>query len=147
VVAPARTFGRAWVALTIVLAAHVADEALTDFLSVYNPIVHAARERFGWFPMPEFTFGMWLGGLCALVAILLALSPLAFRGAWFVRAASYPYGAIMLLNGLGHLAGSIYLRRWAPGTTTAPLFLITAPWLLRAAGAGAEWRGERRAEV
>jgi hypothetical protein len=58
-----RNLGRAWVALSVTLGAHVADEALTDFLSVYNPLVLAARERFGWFPMPTFTFGIWLAGL------------------------------------------------------------------------------------
>jgi hypothetical protein len=97
-----------------VLAFHVVDEALTDFLSVYNPIVREARARIGWFPMPEFTFGVWLTGLCVLLILLLALSPLAYRGSPAVRVAAYPYAAIMLLNGIGHLGGSIYLGRWAP---------------------------------
>jgi len=130
---PARRFGRAWVALTVVLALHVADEALTDFLSVYNPIVRAARARFGWFPMPEFTFGVWLGGLCAVVILLLALSPLAYRGAGALRLVAYPYAGIMFLNGVGHLAGSLYLDRWAPGATTAPLLLGASIWLFVAA--------------
>ena len=30
-------FGRAWLGLAGALALHVTDEALTDFLSVYNP--------------------------------------------------------------------------------------------------------------
>jgi hypothetical protein len=54
--AASRQFGRVWLALTPALATHVADEALTDFLSVYKPLVRAARERFGWFPMPTFEF-------------------------------------------------------------------------------------------
>ena len=125
--------GRAWVALTAVLAAHVADEALTDFLSVYNPIVQAARERFGWFPMPTFEFGPWLTGLVILILVLAALSPLAYAHNTFVRAASYPYAAIMLLNGIGHLAGSVYFRRWLPGATTAPFLIVTSIGLLAAA--------------
>jgi hypothetical protein len=124
-----RAFGRAWVALTFVLAAHVADEALTDFLSVYNPIVRAARVRVGWFPMPEFTFETWLTGLCLLVILLLALSPLAYRGSRVSRLAAYPYAVIMLLNGIGHLLGSVYLSRWAPGATTAPLLIAASIWL------------------
>jgi Protein of unknown function with HXXEE motif len=129
----AREFGRAWVALSIVLALHVADEALTDFLSVYNPIVREARARLGWFPMPEFTFGVWLTGLCLLVLVLLAVSPLAYRGARVLRLASFPYASIMLLNGIGHLAGSLFLGRWAPGATTAPLLIVASIWLFRAA--------------
>jgi hypothetical protein len=126
-------FGRAWVALSLVLAAHVADEAFTDFLSVYNPIVRSARARFGWFPMPTFTFGVWLAGLVVAVGILLLLAPLAYRGLAVVRIAAYPFAAIMLLNGFGHLAGSIYFGRWMPGATTAPLLLAASIWLFLAA--------------
>lgn len=132
-----RRFGHAWVALSIVLALHVADEALTDFLSVYNPIVRNARARLGWFPMPEFTFGVWLAGLCLLVVALLALSPFAYRGSRALRVAAYPYSAIMFLNGVGHLAGSIYLGRWAPGATTAPLLIAASIWLIVCARAPA----------
>src|SRR5688572_1711752 len=128
-------FGHAWVGLTIVLALHVADEALTDFLSVYNPLVREARARLGWFPMPEFTFGVWLTGLCALVLLLLALSPFAYRGSRALRLVAYPYAAIMFLNGIGHLAASAYLDRWAPGATTAPLLLLASTWLVVAARA------------
>jgi hypothetical protein len=128
-----RRFGHAWVSLTIVLAFHVVDEALTDFLSVYNPIVREARARVGWFPMPEFTFGVWLTGLCVLVILLLALSPFAYRGSRVLRVAAYPYAAIMFLNGVGHLGGSMYLGRWAPGATTAPLLIAASIWLMASA--------------
>ena len=128
-----RRFGQAWLLLTIVLAAHVGDEALTGFLSVHNPIVRDARIRLGWFPMPEFTFAVWLTGLCLLVIVLLAVSPLAYRGSRVVRVAAVPYAAIMLLNGIGHLAGSVYLERWAPGATTAPLLIVSSIWLLATA--------------
>ena len=121
-------------ALTLTLAAHVADEAVTGFLDVYNPIVRSLRGRFAWFPMPVLTFDVWIKGLCALVIVLLALSPLAFRRSPFVRIAAYPYAAIMLLNGAGHLIGSVYLQRWAPGATTAPFLIAASLWLLAAAG-------------
>jgi hypothetical protein len=55
---------------------------------------------------------------------------LAFRGSRLVRVAAYPYAAIMLLNGIGHLAGSVYLGRWAPGATTAPLLIAASVWML-----------------
>jgi hypothetical protein len=125
-----RGFGRAWVTLSLALAAHVADEALTDFLAVYNPIVRSLRERFGWWPMPTFTFGVWLAGLIAGVALLLLLAPSAYRGSKLTRLAGYPFAGIMLLNGLGHLAGSIYFGSWMPGATTAPALIAASLWLL-----------------
>src|SRR5439155_13684259 len=44
-------FGVAWVVLCVALSVHVADEALTDFLSVYNPAVRAIRSRFPFLPL------------------------------------------------------------------------------------------------
>jgi len=38
------------------------------------------------------------------------------------------------LNGAGHLIGSVYLQRWAPGATTAPFLIAASLWLLAAAG-------------
>ena len=60
---PARRFGFAWVAMAVVIALHVTDEATTDFLSVYNPAVRAIRARLPFLPLPTFTFGVWLAGL------------------------------------------------------------------------------------
>lgn len=138
-------FGRAWVAMTVALAAHVADEALTDFLGVYNPLVLAARERVAWFPMPTFTFDVWISGLVFLIAILFGLSPLAYRGVWLTRLLAYPFAIIIgLLNGAGHLAGSVYFGRWMPGATTAPLLIACDVWLLLAARASDHGRANAR---
>jgi len=123
-------FGRAWVALALALALHVADEAANDFLSVYNPSVRAIRERFPFLPLPEFTFTVWLGGLMLAVTLLLALSPLAFRGVRWLRLFSVPYAVLMLFNGLGHIAGSVYFSRLMPGVYSAPLLLAASVYLL-----------------
>lgn len=130
---PSSRFGHAWVALTITLAAHVVDETVTDFLAVYNPIIRAARARVDWLPLMEFTFAPWLAGQCVLVLLLLALSPLAYRRSRALALAAYPYAAILLLNGIAHLLASVYLGRWAPGATTAPLLIATSLWLLNTA--------------
>ena len=120
---------RAWLALVGVLAAHVADEALTGFLQFYNPLVLSIRSRIAWFPMPTFTFGVWLAGLVALVIVLAALGGPVRRGATGTWLASWILAAIMFLNGLGHLGGSLYFQRWLPGTTSAPLLLAASLWL------------------
>lgn len=121
-------------ALTLALAVHVADEALTDFLSFYNPNVLALRARYAWFPMPTFTVEVWLSGLVLVVIVLLLLSVFVFRGWRAMVYASYPYGLLMLLNGLGHSLGSVYFGRLLPGVYSSPLLLAAAVWLLVCAG-------------
>jgi hypothetical protein len=125
-----RAWGMAWLALTAALALHVADEAVNDFLAVYNPTVRAIRARLPFLPLPTFTFAVWLSGLIAAIAILAVLSPLAFRGRPELRYLAYPYAAIMLLNGLQHIAGSVWMGRLMPGVISAPLLIVTSAILL-----------------
>jgi hypothetical protein len=110
----------------------VIDEAATGFLDFYNPLVMSIRSEYRWFPMPTFTFGVWLAGLAALVAALAWLARAVRRGAFGTRAASWIFAAIMLLNGVGHLAGSVYFQRWLPGATSAPVLLAASVLLMRA---------------
>ena len=124
------SFGWAWVALCVALAIHVADEALTDFLSVYNPTVRAIRARFPFLPLPTFTFRIWLGGLIVAVIALVSLSPFAFRAAEWLRPLAYVFGIVMAGNGVLHLAGSMWRRRLMPGTCSAPAILVAAIYLL-----------------
>jgi len=126
----AKRFGLAWLGLCIVLALHVVDEALTDFLSFYNPMVERLRERFGFWPMPTFEFVPWITGLTVAVVALLALTPFALRGARWMRPLAYVFGAIMLLNGLGHSLGSLYFGRLLPGVYTSPLLLLSSVYLV-----------------
>jgi len=123
---------RAWLLLVGALAVHVADEALTDFLGFYNPLVLGIRTRVPWFPMPTFAFGPWLGGLTMFVAALAILAPVVRRGAAGTGPASWVFSLIMFLNGMGHLAGSAYFGRWLPGTTSAPLIIAASLLLARA---------------
>ena len=125
-----RELGRAWIALSLSLALHVFDEAMTDFLSVYNPTVLAIREQFP-LPLPVFTFQIWLSGLIGAVLLLLLLSPFAFRGENWVRILSYPLGILMLGNGFLHIGGSFYVGLAMPGVYSSPLLLASSIYLLR----------------
>jgi len=127
-----RRHGWAWLALCATLAVHVADEALTDFLSFYNPMVTSLRERLGWWPMPNFTFDVWIRGLIIAVVVLTALSYFVFRGARAMIPLSCFFGVLMLLNGLGHSLGSLYFARLLPGVYSSPLLLACSVWLLMA---------------
>jgi hypothetical protein len=124
-----RSWGIPWIALTFSLALHIADEALNDFLSLWNPLVLQIREHFPWSPLPTFSFSVWLGGLIALVVALAALSPFALSGAHWLRPLGYLFAAIMFLNGLGHVAASAWLSSFAPGVYSSPLLLVSSAWL------------------
>lgn len=122
----------AWLALVGALALHVIDEAATGFLDFFNHLVASLRAQLGWFPMPTFSFDTWLGGLIVLIMVLATLAPAVRRGAPGTRFASWLLSGIMLLNGVGHLAGSLYFARWLPGATTAPLLLAASILLIHA---------------
>jgi len=131
------SFGLAWILLCLAFCAHVADEALTGFLNVYNPTVIAMRDRLAWFPMPTFEFRQWLVGLIVANLVLLALTPFAFRNARGLRPLAYFYAGVMLLNGMGHTiftvlgrtVASVRFPRPAPGFCSSPFLLITSIYL------------------
>jgi hypothetical protein len=131
-------FGFAWVLLCLAFCAHVADEALTGFLPVYNATVSAMREQHSWYPMPPFGFREWLVGLIVVNLVLLLLTPLAYRNWPYLRVFAYFFAVIMLLNGLGHTlatvfgrtASSVPIPRPAPGFYSSPFLLAGGIYLL-----------------
>jgi hypothetical protein len=123
-------FGLAWVTLCAAVAIHVADEALTGFLAVYNPAVRAIRQRVRFLPLPTFTLRSWLGGLVVAVIGLASLSPFAFAGAAWMAVPASAVAIVMLGNGVLHIGASIYRRRVMPGVYSAPLLIGAAVWLL-----------------
>jgi hypothetical protein len=125
--------GWAWIALALAIAVHVADEAAHDFLALYNPTVEAIRRAAPFLPLPVFTFPVWIGGLAAAVALMLAVSPAVFRGARWARPVCYVLPVLMMLNGVGHAATSLYLGRAAPGVYSSPLLVAVSVWLFIAA--------------
>ena len=135
--APARDFGTAWLLLCAAFCLHVADEALTHFLDVYNPTVIAMRERFSWFPMPTYEFSGWLTALIVANLILLGLTPLAYRNTWALRPFAYFYAGVMLLNGIGHTlftvlgrtVESVQFSRPAPGFYSSPFLLVASMYM------------------
>src|SRR5262250_2488832 len=76
--------GIAWLSFCLALALHVTDEALTGFLSIYNPTVVSLRRKLGFWPMPTFEFRGWITGLTLLVIALALLFPFVYRNARWV---------------------------------------------------------------
>ncbi len=124
-------FGWAWFGFALAVAVHVTDEAAHDFLSVYNPFVRAIRQRLPFLPIPTFTFARWIGGLIAGIALLLLLTPQAFAGNGWLRAIAWPLAILVGIgNGVLHIAGSAWYRRWLPGPYSAPLLILSGIWLI-----------------
>jgi hypothetical protein len=124
------TLGWTWLAATVALGLHVADEAAHNFLGWYNPQVLRMRHYLGNIPFPPtFTFVPWLTGLVAGILLLLALTPLAFAGIHWMRPLAYVLATIHIANGTGHIVGSLVVKRWLPGVLSAPLLLASGAWL------------------
>ena len=124
-----------WVALAL----HVTDEALTGFLSVYNPTVLALRAQFGFWPMPTFEFREWLTGLILGVVLLVTLSRFAFRNVRWIRPLFYFCAVVTgVLNALGHTIATILghtvstvrFPRPAPGFYSSPFLFLGSLWLM-----------------
>ena len=137
--ARARRLGLAWIGLCLALALHVLDEALTGFLSVYNPTVVALRAKLGFWPMPTFSFREWLTGLVLGIVLMVAFSPFAFRNERWIRPIFYFLAIVVgIFNAVGHTVGTIlghtvstiHFARPAPGFYSSPLLLIAAIYAL-----------------
>jgi hypothetical protein len=126
----ARRHWVAWMALCAALAIHVLDEAVTNFLAIYNPTVLTIRARYPSFPMPTFTFEVWISLLIFAILALSAASFFVWKGRWAMRPISYVFAGFMLLNGLLHIAGSFYMGTFLSGVYSSPLLLIASIFLI-----------------
>jgi len=116
----------AWMALCGALAIHITDEALSGFLDWYNPAVRALREKYPQLLLPTFTFEVWISLLIFAVVALSAVSYFVWTGRWAMRPISHVFAVFMLMNGLLHIAQSLYMREFMPGVYTSPLLLAAS---------------------
>jgi hypothetical protein len=134
----AEGIGKAWLWLCAALALHVLDEASNGFLAVYNPTVLSIRGMIPWLPLPVFRFDVWLTGLIAAIAALSVLSIWVFRGVRWTLAAAYVFAIFMILNAVGHAAGtlagrtveSVHFSGPMPGFYSSPFLLVASIYLL-----------------
>lgn len=127
--------GLSWLLMWAALAVHVADEAVTGFLSVYNPTVLALRARLGFWPMPTFEFRQWLAGLVVGILLLALCTPFAFQNSRWIRPVFYVVAIVAgVANALGHTLATILgqtvdtvqFPRPAPGFYSSPFLLLAA---------------------
>jgi hypothetical protein len=133
-----RRLGISWLLLVTTVAAHIADEAMTGFLGIYNPTVLELRRNIPWIRLPTFTFRAWLSGLIVALVIAMLATPLAFRAPRSFRVVAVVCAVFMILNGLNHLLGTalghtfsdIRFARPMPGTYSSPPMIAAAVYLL-----------------
>ena len=89
--------------------------------------------------MPTFEFGVWISGLIMVVLIGFLLTLLVKRGGLFIRIFATVIGLIMILNGLGHMLGSVYFGRILPGFWSSPFLFVAAVWMV-IRGVGGNWQ-------
>ena len=122
--------------LCAALAVHVADETSTGFLDLYNPAVLSIRENYSWpfdtyrWLLPTFTFEVWLALLIFAVVALVSASYFVWKGRWAMRPISYVFAGVMLANGLGHIALSMYMQKLISGVYSSPLLLAASITLI-----------------
>ena len=128
----------AWLLLCAAIALHVTDEALNNFLAVYNPTVLAVRQQVAWLPLPVFTFPVWIAGLALAIGLLVFLSIFISRGDRWIRPPAYLLTIMMMGNGLVHTLGtilgrtvpSVHFQRPMPGFWSSPLLIAASVYLL-----------------
>lgn len=100
---------QSWLVLTLALTLHVAEGAVRDYLSFYNPLAMSLRDMMLWTWMPTFTFAAWLGGWIAILAVLYGMAWFAaYPARWMVWAA-IAYAELMFLYAAAKLGFAIYL--------------------------------------
>ena len=119
-----RTPALAWLLLVLAVGVHVADEALNDFLALYNLAVEFLRDRFTAFSLPTLTFSGWLTALVSGLVILLFLTPLAHARGGGMRSVALFFSIFMIANGIGHLILSVFLGFIMPGAWSSPLLIL-----------------------
>jgi hypothetical protein len=125
-----RRWGIAWFGLCVAFALHVIDEATNDFLAFYNPTVIAIKGELPWLPLPIFEFMTWISVLSVALILLFSLTVFAYNRSSWMRAPSYLFAVVMLLNGVGHIGGSIFRGELIPGVYSSPLLIIASIYLI-----------------
>jgi hypothetical protein len=118
-----------WLGISsLTVAVHVTDEALTGFLSIYNPTVIALRRQLGLCPIPTFEFRVWLVGLFTAILVGIAVTPLLFRNLPWIRPTGYFVALFAgIFNALGHTIATVLGIRFAQSHSGAqPRVLLLA---------------------
>lgn len=127
-----RNAGRVYLLLALAQAAHSIEEMLTrlyDFFWTATGVFHQYIPAFPQFRMRAETFGALN---MTFIAVLLALAPSVAARKPGALVFAGVVAVIEILNGTGHLAGTVVFGGYVPGAATAPFLLVLGILTLRA---------------
>lgn len=119
---------RVWLVLCLTLAVHVLDEAVGGFILQVNGLLSGIardREILG---VPQFTSVGWLAALAVVVLLLLVFTGPVSRSAPLTRLLPHAVASVLLVNGLGHMALTLWVGQVVAGTLSSPLLLLVSTW-------------------
>jgi hypothetical protein len=117
--------------LALTQAAHSIEETMThlyDFFWIVTGIIHT---HFAWYPQFRMSADLFGALNMVVITVLLGTVPAVWaRQRWALFLAALA-GVIEILNGINHLSGAIYFRRYIPGAATAPFLIVLGILTLR----------------
>ena len=117
--------------LALAQAAHSIEEmraGLYDFFWVATGRLHEVLPVFSQMRMTPATFAVLNMGF---IALLFGSVPFVRDRRWPALALAWIAAVVEVLNGTGHLAGTVIFSGYVPGALTAPFLLLTGILLIR----------------
>lgn len=122
---------RWWLLQLTALLIHVADEAIGDLVSYYNLTIDEINSDLGTTVLPTLILEYWLAAMLIVIAILFSLTRWVSRVSSMARRLVLVVSALMVLNGVGHVIGSIFLGHLLPGFWSSPLLIVVSAVVFR----------------
>jgi len=131
---PPSRVGPLYLLLGVAQTAHSIEEMrshLYDFFWTATGLFHQYVPAIPQFRMSAETFAVIN---MTLIAALLGTSPFVYAGRRWALFLAGLAGVIEVLNGIGHLSGTVVFGGYVPGAASAPLMLLLGIFLLRELG-------------
>lgn len=128
---PGDSLGRSFWWLALAQAAHSIEEMLTGLYDFFWIATGRLREVAPGFPQMRMTPTTFAVINMSIIALLFGAVPFVRERRAAALGLAWVAAVVELLNGTGHLAGTVVFAGYVPGAITAPFLLLTGALLLR----------------
>ena len=119
---------RVWLVLCLTLAVHVLDEVVGGFIPQVNGLLSGIARDLEIPGVPQFSSVRWLGAVAVVVLLLLVFTGPVSRRARLTRLLPHALASVLLVNGLGHIALSVWAGQLVAGIWSSSLLLLASTW-------------------